>query len=126
MLETAVSLGKKLRTVYDNKDFVMGILATVQNEEDQNEIIDVIDRGTDVDDEVITVLAIELSRKRKMYTLHQLKEKKMSIREFDQVIMKNGKTGTLIDVSADGTKGIVESSEKTDDGYPLYNVRISD
>ena len=43
----------------------MGILATVQNEEDQNEIIDVIDRGTDVDDEIITVLAIELSRKRK-------------------------------------------------------------
>lgn len=104
----------------------MGILATVQNEEDQNEIIDVIDRGTDVDDEVITVLAIELSRKRKTYTLHQLKEKKMSIREFDQVIMKNGKTGTLIDVSADGTKGIVENSEKTDDGYPLYNVRISE
>ena len=37
----------------------------MQNEEDQNEIIDVIDRGTDVDDEIITVLAIELSRKRK-------------------------------------------------------------
>lgn len=48
----------------------------------------------------------------------------MNVKEFDKVIMQNGKVGTLVDVSDDGTKGIVEDWEKVGGTYQLYDVKI--
>ena len=50
----------------------------------------------------------------------------MAIKEFDTVIMPNGRIGTLVDVYADGKKGIVEDMEMIGDEYKLYDVLISE
>lgn len=50
----------------------------------------------------------------------------MSIKEYDKVTMPDGKIGTLVDVYADGTKGVVEDLQKTNGIYQLYDVVISD
>lgn len=50
----------------------------------------------------------------------------MSIKEYDMVIMPDGKIGTLVDIYADGTKGVVEDSQETNGIYQLYDVMISD
>lgn len=50
----------------------------------------------------------------------------MSIKEYDKVAMPDGKIGTLVDVYADGTKGVVEDLQKTNGIYQLYDVVISD
>ena len=49
----------------------------------------------------------------------------MAIKEFDTVLMPDGRIGTLIDVYADGKKGIVEDMEMIGDEYKLYDVLIS-
>lgn len=51
---------------------------------------------------------------------------RMAIKEFDTVIMPNGRIGTLVDVYADGKKGIVEDMEMIGDEYKLYDVLISE
>lgn len=50
----------------------------------------------------------------------------MSIKEYDKVIMPDGKIGTLVDVYANGTKGVVEDLKETNGIYQLYDVMISD
>lgn len=50
----------------------------------------------------------------------------MAIKEFDTVIMPDGRIGTLVDVYADGKKGIVEDMEMIGDEYKLYDVLISE
>ena len=50
----------------------------------------------------------------------------MSIKEYDKVIMPDGKIGTLVDVYADGTKGVVEDLKETNGIYQLYDVMIGD
>ena len=50
----------------------------------------------------------------------------MSIKEYDKVIIPDGKIGTLVDVYADGTKGVVEDLKETNGIYQLYDVMISD
>lgn len=60
--ELIKNLIAKLKTVYDNENFIIGILSDVwDNENHQKAIIEFIDKGVDVDDETVTVLAIELS-----------------------------------------------------------------
>ena len=66
----------------------------------------------------------------KEYIQNQLREDQiadqMSIKEYDKVIMPDGKIGTLVDVYADGTKGVVEDLKETNGIYQLYDVMISD
>ena len=50
----------------------------------------------------------------------------MAIKEFDTVIMPNGRIETLVDVYADGKKGIVEDMEMIGDEYKLYDVLTSE
>ena len=50
----------------------------------------------------------------------------MSIKEYDKVVMPDGKIGTLVDVYADGTKGVVEDLQETNGIYQLYDVMITD
>lgn len=61
MDELAVVLGKKLKSIYDNKEFIIEVLSYADNQEDQQTIIDFIDAGEDVDDETISVLAMDLA-----------------------------------------------------------------
>lgn len=58
---TTNKLLEKLREIYDDDEFVMGVLTYADNEEDQQTIIQFIEKGEDVDDETVTVLAMELS-----------------------------------------------------------------
>lgn len=45
MDELAVVLGKKLKSIYDNKEFIIEVLSNADNPEDQQTIIDFIDAG---------------------------------------------------------------------------------
>lgn len=56
-----IKLVKKLREVYDNDNFIIGVLSDVwYSPEDQQTVIDFIDAGVDVDDETVCVLAMDL------------------------------------------------------------------
>lgn len=61
MDELTVVLSKKLKSIYDNKEFIIEVLSNADNPEDQQTIIDFIDAGEDVDDEAILVLAMDLA-----------------------------------------------------------------
>jgi hypothetical protein len=50
----------RLRKIYDDQEFVLAILTYADNDIDRQKIIDFIDAGIDVDDETVSVLAIEL------------------------------------------------------------------
>lgn len=56
-----IKLVKKLRTVFDNDNFILGVICDVwESPEDQKTVIDFIDAGNDVDMETVCVLAMDL------------------------------------------------------------------
>lgn len=56
-----IKLVNKLRTVYDNDNFILGVLCDVwESPEDQQTVINFIDAGDDVDMETVCVLAMNL------------------------------------------------------------------
>lgn len=59
--ELTIKLGKKLKEVYDNDDFILAVLAEATNPKDQQTILDFIETGEDVTDETISVLAMDLA-----------------------------------------------------------------
>lgn len=61
MDDLAVALGKRLKRIYDNDNFIIEVLSNADNPEDQKTIIDFIDAGEDVDDETVSVLAMDLA-----------------------------------------------------------------
>jgi hypothetical protein len=61
MDDLAINLGKKLKEIYDNDNFIIAVLSYADNPEEQRTIIDFIDAGEDVDDETISVLAMDLA-----------------------------------------------------------------
>lgn len=61
MDDLAVALGKRLKKIYDNDNFIIEVLTYADNPEDQKTIIDFIDAGEDVDDETVSVLAMNLA-----------------------------------------------------------------
>lgn len=58
------TLEKKLRELFDDDEFVLGIMTYARHINDRKAILDFINRGEDVTDESVIVLAIELSRQR--------------------------------------------------------------
>lgn len=54
----------KLRELFDDNDFINGILVYADNIEDRKAILDFINEGKDVDVETVTVLALELNDNR--------------------------------------------------------------
>lgn len=63
--ELQIRLVKKLRQVYDNDNFVLSVLCDVwESPEDQQTVIDFINAGADVDDETVSVLAMDLGDER--------------------------------------------------------------
>lgn len=62
--DTAIEFASKLRDVWDDREFVIGMLAIATHDDDKRAIIEFIDEGVDVNPETITVLALNLDDKR--------------------------------------------------------------
>ena len=61
MSDLAVELGKKLKSVYDNDNFITAVLSYADNEVDQRSVIEFIDNGEDVTDENVLIFVMELA-----------------------------------------------------------------
>lgn len=61
MSDLAVELGKKLKAVYDNDNFITAVLSYADNEADQKSVIEFIDKGEDVTDEIVLIFAMGLA-----------------------------------------------------------------
>ena len=61
MSDLAVELGKKLKSVYNNDNFITAVLSYADNEVDQKSIIEFIDKGEDVTDETVLIFAMDLA-----------------------------------------------------------------
>ena len=61
MSDLAVELGKKLKSVYVNDNFITAVLSYADNEVDQRSVIEFIDNGEDVTDENVLIFAMELA-----------------------------------------------------------------
>ena len=61
MSDLAVELGKKLKSVYDNDNFITAVLSYADNEVNQRSVIEFIDNGEDVTDENVLIFAMELA-----------------------------------------------------------------
>lgn len=59
--KTTINLVEKLRNIFDDHEFVLGILAFVDTESDRKTLLDFINTGKDVDIETVTILALELN-----------------------------------------------------------------
>lgn len=64
MTELQKKLRDKLKTVSKDKDFILGVLLDAETEEDQQVIIDYIDKGEDVNEQNVTLLSVFLYNKR--------------------------------------------------------------
>lgn len=54
----------KLKEIYNDKDFVCGVISNTKTDEERQVIIDYIDKGEDVTSDKITLLGLNLKRKR--------------------------------------------------------------
>ena len=59
-------LVKNLKTVSQDKDFILGAILYAETEEDQQTIIDYIDKGDDVNEQNVTLLSVFLDNKRNL------------------------------------------------------------
>lgn len=62
--DTAIEFVQKLQDLWDDKEFIIGMLSIAEHDEDKRKIIEFIDAGIDVDVETVTVLALDLDDKR--------------------------------------------------------------
>ena len=63
--ELYTKLEKKLRNVFDDDDFVNGMLLYVDHEDDAKMLMQFIDNGEEINVESVTVTAIILDRTRR-------------------------------------------------------------
>lgn len=64
MSEITNTLIKKLREIWDHDDFVEGVLAFADNDEDRQAVLDFIAAGEDVTTDTINLCALDLNIKR--------------------------------------------------------------
>lgn len=64
LTETEKELAGKLRSIWNDKEFVMGVLSHLKDDEEREEIIEFIDSNDDVTSEQITLLALDISQTR--------------------------------------------------------------
>lgn len=58
--EKAEELYKKLKEIWDNEHFIIGVFSHLDNEEKKQEMIAILDSGlTDTDEIILTAMAIE-------------------------------------------------------------------
>ena len=60
----AKALFEKLRTFYNNRDFVLRIMCNAPHEDDMKTILKYIEKGKDVTRESLILLSLELGNKR--------------------------------------------------------------
>ena len=61
---TAKALFEKLRTFYNNRDFVLGVMCNAPHEDNMKTILEYIEKGKDVTRERLILLSLELGNKR--------------------------------------------------------------
>lgn len=64
MSEITNALMKRLREIWDFDDFVDGVLAFADNDEDRQAVLDFINAGEDVTTDTINLCALDLNIKR--------------------------------------------------------------
>lgn len=64
LTETEKELVEKLRAIWNDKEFVMGVLSHLKDDEEREEIIEFIGSNDDVVSEQITLLALDISQTR--------------------------------------------------------------
>ncbi len=63
MSEQDIELVQMLQEINPEDDFVIAIMSYARSQEDRKAVSDFIKAGDDVDEETVTVLAIQLSQK---------------------------------------------------------------
>nr|DAH31964.1 MAG TPA: hypothetical protein [Caudoviricetes sp.] len=64
LTETEKELVKKLRAIWNDKEFVIGVLSYLKDDEERAEVAEFIDSNDDVTSESVTLLALDISQKR--------------------------------------------------------------
>ncbi len=62
--ETGLELGQKLKSIYNEKSFVVSILSISDNDEDRKKVLEYINSTPNADIDDITLFAVNLRRKR--------------------------------------------------------------
>lgn len=57
-------LVKKLRTIWNDKEFVIGVLSHLKDDGERGEVIEFIDNNDDVTSEQIDLLSLDISQSR--------------------------------------------------------------
>lgn len=64
LTEVEKELVKKLRDIWNDKEFVIGVLSHLKDDEERGELIEFIDSNDNVTSEVVTLLALDISQAR--------------------------------------------------------------
>ena len=63
--ETSLKLIERLEELWDDREFVIGIMSMAKTEEERAVVLDYIENGRDVSTDTVSVLAVHLSNQRK-------------------------------------------------------------
>ncbi len=64
LTEVEKELVKKLRDIWNDKEFVIGVLSHLKDDKERGELIEFIDSNDDVTSEAVTLLALDISQAR--------------------------------------------------------------
>ena len=62
--EVKETLRERLREIYDNKDFVLGVLSNASHSDDRRAILKYIEKGEEITTENLILLSVDLDIKR--------------------------------------------------------------
>ena len=64
LTEVEKELIEKLRSIWNDKNFVIGVLSYLKNDEERSKLIEFIDSNDDVTSEQIDLLSLDISQSR--------------------------------------------------------------
>lgn len=64
LTEVEKELVKKLRDIWDDKEFAVGVLSHLKNDEERGEIIEFIDSNDNAKSEDVVLLSLDIDRSR--------------------------------------------------------------
>lgn len=64
LTEVEKELVKKLRDIWNDKEFVIGVLSHLKDDQERSELIEFIGSNDDVTSEAVTLLAMDISQAR--------------------------------------------------------------
>ena len=62
--EIEIEFASKLAEIWDDREFIIGMLSIIEHNDDMRRIIDCTDAGVGVDVETVSVLALDLADER--------------------------------------------------------------